>query len=281
MTFLMVHWAIEARLLQVARVDTGMNAGQERSLLWWTLEPLRGYARFSGRARRKEYWCFALASSATSVVLGVLDAAIGTYRYEWGIGLISGLFAVAVLVPAWAVEVRRLHDIGVSGWWLLVLAIPVVGFIGLTVAACLDSDMGSNSYGADPKAAERAGRIVKHTKVRGVAVAVLSLGLSIPACWILAVVLSILYPPPLGHYSPLTGQAGPYIFVLMLMSLALIPVTLVVGAVALLKGGWLDPSGRPGGGFGMVLTGTVLAAFVTFLGLLSWWLHPTASQLFH
>ena len=249
---------------------TGANRG--RGAVWWTLAPLRSYARFSGRARRKEYWYFAIASFTMSMVLTILDVATNTYREEWGFGLLSGLFSAAIVIPAWAVEVRRLHDIGFSGWWMLVLLIPVVGLVGLTVAACIDGEIGPNSYGTDPKAAENARRIVKQSKVRGAAIVVLSLGLSIPACWILVVVLTYLYPPPLGHYSPLTGRAGIYILALVLVIIVLMPVTLLIGARSLMSSKWREPTGRLGGGFGMVLTGMILAALALGSCLLSWWL---------
>lgn len=110
----------------------------------WFIEALKKYAVFSGRARRKEYWLFMLFVWIVYIVLaGVGAAAHAPY--------IVGLAVLAFLLPAWAVAVRRLHDTGRSGWWLLIGIIPLVGSIVLLVFNCTDSEAGVNKYGPNPK----------------------------------------------------------------------------------------------------------------------------------
>jgi len=116
----------------------------------WYLEVLRKYAVFSGRARRKEYWFFALFNLLISIVLAVVDAAIGFTDIE-GLGPLRGLYTLAVLIPGIAVTVRRLHDTGKSGWYILLGLIPCVGGIILLVFMVEDSQHGENEYGSYPK----------------------------------------------------------------------------------------------------------------------------------
>ena len=120
----------------------------------WYLEVLKKYAVFSGRARRKEYWFFALFNAIIVFALTVIDISAGLYDAFAEIGLLSGLYSLAVLLPSIAVSVRRLHDIGRTGWWLLIVFIPLVGIIVLLVFAVLDSMPGDNRYGPNPKAAD-------------------------------------------------------------------------------------------------------------------------------
>ena len=120
----------------------------------WYLEVLQKYAVFSGRARRKEYWMFFLINLIISIVLIAIDSLIGTFRPQAGVGLLQGLYSLAVLIPSLAVTVRRLHDIGRSGWWILIGLIPVIGGIVLLIFALLDSEPGANEYGPNPKRQE-------------------------------------------------------------------------------------------------------------------------------
>ena len=83
------------------------------------LAVLKKYAVFSGRARRAEYWYFILFNIIISFMFSLIDGVIGTRDAQSGCGMLSGLYALAVLVPGTAVAVRRLHDIGRSGWMLL------------------------------------------------------------------------------------------------------------------------------------------------------------------
>ena len=118
----------------------------------WALMPLQKYAVFSGRSRRKEFWMFVLFTFIVEIVLAIIDAIIGTYNTAIGIGLLSGLFYLAILVPSIALNTRRLHDIGKSGWFQLLFIIPIVGFILWIIWMVRDSDDGVNKYGPSPKA---------------------------------------------------------------------------------------------------------------------------------
>ena len=119
----------------------------------WYLEVLKKYAVFSGRARRKEYWMFFLINLIISVVLIAIDGLIGTFRPQAGVGLLQGIYSLAVLIPSIAVTVRRLHDTGRTGWWILISLIPVIGGIILLTFMVLDSEPGTNQYGPNPKEA--------------------------------------------------------------------------------------------------------------------------------
>jgi len=111
---------------------------------WYKKVVLENYANFNGRARRSEYWYFFLANFIASLVLGLVDSVIG-------IQILSGIYSLAVLIPSIAVAVRRLHDINKSGWFLLVVLIPIVGAIWLIIMLCTEGDKGQNQYGPDPK----------------------------------------------------------------------------------------------------------------------------------
>jgi uncharacterized membrane protein YhaH (DUF805 family) len=121
--------------------------------LKWYLAALKKYADFSGRAQRAEYWYFVLFYFIFFILLAIIDQAVGLFNYEITMGLLSGLFGLAMFLPSIAVAVRRLHDTGRSGWWLLISLIPLVGGIVLIVFCCLDSAPGTNAYGPNPKAA--------------------------------------------------------------------------------------------------------------------------------
>ena len=113
----------------------------------WYLDVLKKYAVFTGRARRKEYWMFVLFSVIVTIVLSLVEGIVG------GPGVLSGLYALAVLIPSIAVGVRRLHDTGRSGWWILIGLVPLVGIIVLIVFFVADSQPGTNQYGPNPEGA--------------------------------------------------------------------------------------------------------------------------------
>lgn len=98
---------------------------------------LKNYVNFKGRARRKEFWMFNLFSFLVSIGLGVIASFSG-------ITFLSNIYSLAVFLPAIAVGVRRMHDVGKSGWFLL---IPIYSLI----LACTDGTPGDNEYGPDPK----------------------------------------------------------------------------------------------------------------------------------
>ena len=124
----------------------------------WYLKVMRdNYANFSGRARRKEYWMFVLIQAVIMILLMVLDNFMGLAFEIEGISLGYGyLYVIGMLahfIPALAVLVRRLHDVGKSGWFYFIGLIPLVGPIWLLVLFCTDGNQGENKWGPNPKAA--------------------------------------------------------------------------------------------------------------------------------
>ena len=105
------------------------------------------FADFNGRARRKEYWMFFLCNFVVSLVLGIVMGLIS----ETAANVVNILYSLVLLLPGLSIGVRRLHDTGKSGWFLLLGLIPIVGAIILIVFFCTDSQPGSNEYGPNPK----------------------------------------------------------------------------------------------------------------------------------
>jgi uncharacterized membrane protein YhaH (DUF805 family) len=141
----------------------------------WMLLPLRRYAEFSGRSRRKEYWMFALLMAIVYSLAGLLMvsslwpaiSAGATFAWDnvtggfWLGFALFGLFTLAVIVPGVAVTVRRLHDRDMSGWWYLAVVVlgqvPWLGALvnlGFLVLMCLPGTSGPNRFGPDPKGAD-------------------------------------------------------------------------------------------------------------------------------
>lgn len=114
----------------------------------WYLSVLKNYAEFTGRARRQEYWMFALFNVIITVVLEVLAFATRSSIF-W---ILLVIYALAVIVPSLAVLVRRLHDTGKSGFWFFIGLVPFIGGIWLLVLTVLPGNIGANQYGPDPKA---------------------------------------------------------------------------------------------------------------------------------
>ena len=110
----------------------------------WYLNVMKQYATFTGRARRTEYWMFVLCYIIIAIIAGILDGIAGTA------GMLGGLVALVHILPSLAVGARRLHDVGRSGWWLL-LALTGIGSLVLLFWAVSDSEAGSNAFGANPK----------------------------------------------------------------------------------------------------------------------------------
>lgn len=117
----------------------------------WYLKALNQYADFNGRARRKEYWMFFLFNMVFATVALLIDIAAGTANLDSGSGVFQGIYSLAVLIPGLAVGVRRLHDVGKSGWMLLIALIPIIGAIWLLVLMVTDSKEGTNKWGENPK----------------------------------------------------------------------------------------------------------------------------------
>ena len=162
----------------------------ERKPIDWALLPMKRYAQFSGRAPRAEYWWFYLATVVVSWILTIVDKAIGASGATAGdMGILAALFSLATFIPTIAVTVRRLHDIGRTGWWLLAFVLlialvfvpigymamepgnlenapdPTGGMLALMIGAGIAAllmgitlfifcvtrgDIGENRYGEDP-----------------------------------------------------------------------------------------------------------------------------------
>jgi len=99
----------------------------------WYLKVLNQYADFSGRARRKEYWMFALVNAIIAIIAMVIDNVLGVAVESVGYGPLYGLYTLAMFIPGLAVAVRRMHDVGKSGWMLLIAFLPFIGAIWLIV----------------------------------------------------------------------------------------------------------------------------------------------------
>jgi uncharacterized membrane protein YhaH (DUF805 family) len=108
------------------------------------------YATFTGRASRPAYWWWFLFGILVSIGANIIDAIIGSF------GVVSGLAALALLLPGLAVSVRRFHDIDKSGWWILIFLIPIVGFVLWLIWFTREGDAGENQYGPPPVAAAPA-----------------------------------------------------------------------------------------------------------------------------
>jgi uncharacterized membrane protein YhaH (DUF805 family) len=127
----------------------------------WMILPYRRYFEFSGRSRRREFWMFvlfyALVGIAISIIWGTGEFQqtgffVGFSSNVSGVGgVIQNLFWLASLIPSIAVGARRLHDVDRSGWWQLLLLVPLFGWVVLLVFWCLDGNHGPNRFGGDPK----------------------------------------------------------------------------------------------------------------------------------
>ncbi|MEU2154055.1 DUF805 domain-containing protein [Streptomyces sp. NPDC019396] len=113
----------------------------------WYLDVLKKYAVFSGRARRQEYWMFTLINVIVYAVLMGIDLGV------LNLGFIAPLYSLLVLLPALGVTIRRLHDTGRSGWFVLLGLIPLVGPIILLVFLAGEGKAEDNQYGSNPKLA--------------------------------------------------------------------------------------------------------------------------------
>ena len=113
---------------------------------WFLMCVRNKYADFKGRARRKEYWMFVLVYFILLCIVALIENFLGLDS------LLTGIAGLALLVPSLAVGVRRLHDVGKSGWWLLAGLVPILGVLYLLYLAVQDSQPGANMWGPNPKA---------------------------------------------------------------------------------------------------------------------------------
>ncbi len=124
---------------------------------YWMFEPLRKYASFSGRARRREYWWFEVFTALVVAALTIVDGFIVGWDMIgiYGLGPLGAIAVLAFFIPNLAVSVRRLHDRDKSGWWLLITILPLIGFLFLFYNYISVGTPGDNRFGPDPKAGER------------------------------------------------------------------------------------------------------------------------------
>jgi uncharacterized membrane protein YhaH (DUF805 family) len=123
---------------------------------WYKKVVFENYANFKGRARRSEYWYFTLVQFIILVSVIILGSIAGSLFGNALSGLFVGymvfvIYSFATVLPTLGVVVRRLHDVGKSGWFYFISLIPVVGGIWLLVLLCTEGDSGPNDYGQDPK----------------------------------------------------------------------------------------------------------------------------------
>jgi len=114
----------------------------------------RRFTDLKGRSSRSEYWWFAVINFLILVVLSNVELQLGLSKLGQPFGIFTGLYAAVALMPSIAVSVRRLHDTTLSGWWVLLAFLPVLGSLILFVLYLRAGTPGPNVYGPDPKAVE-------------------------------------------------------------------------------------------------------------------------------
>lgn len=141
----------------------------------WYLTVLRRYARFTGRAGRRELWMFVLITALVWILLVELEGLLGfdsgvsiyqrhdylagghvVHALEFGPSIHSNgpllvTYLAATLLPWLAVSARRLHDTNLSGWWQLLALIPILGWSACAILYTLPGTLGANAYGPDPR----------------------------------------------------------------------------------------------------------------------------------
>ena len=133
-----------------SQYEQAAKAQADGGYSYWASMPFRKYGVFSGRARRKEYWLFALFNFIVGFSLGAIEVALEiTPGYEQS--LFVSIYTLIVLIPSLAVTVRRLHDTNRSGWWCWLWIIPIIGGLILLFFSVKDGTDGENDYGVDPK----------------------------------------------------------------------------------------------------------------------------------
>ena len=115
----------------------------EQCWKWFLKVVTTKYAQFEGRAHHEEYWSFFVVSVLISIGLWILG-------HIPGLGIFNGLFRLGIFLPSLAAGARRLHDTDRSGWWQLIVLIPIIGFIVLIVLLAQKGQPGVNRYGEDP-----------------------------------------------------------------------------------------------------------------------------------
>ena len=106
---------------------------------------LANYVNFDGRSGRGEFWWWVVAYIVGSIVVGIVGTILGISM------LLSNLYSLGLFLPSLAVSVRRFHDIGKTGWWVLISIIPIIGWIAAIYFWAQPSQAGANDYGAGPQ----------------------------------------------------------------------------------------------------------------------------------
>jgi len=118
----------------------------DRSPIDYYILAFQKYAQFSGRATRSEYWWFYLVNLAVTLLLAIIESV-----FSIPLTLLSTIYLFASIVPSLSIQVRRLHDVDKSGWYILLNLLIIIGWIWLLVLNILDSTPGDNKYGPNPK----------------------------------------------------------------------------------------------------------------------------------
>lgn len=134
---------------------------EAKNLLHWYLLPWRKYAVFSGRAPRREYWLFHLGNSLIGTLFYLAAVTASPSMLDDGepsdvslfFLLLTALLSLAAIIPGLAVSIRRFHDINLSGWWYLVVLIPILGLVAFLVFTLIPGTRGENRFGPDPRSA--------------------------------------------------------------------------------------------------------------------------------
>lgn len=119
----------------------------------WFIKAIELCTDFEGRAHREEYWMFVLFNIIFGVGLSIIDSIFGLKYDQFEFGILSTIYSLLIFIPALAAAVRRLHDTGKSGWWMLLVFVPILGAIWLVILLATEGEHGKNSYGENPRVA--------------------------------------------------------------------------------------------------------------------------------
>lgn len=131
---------------QLDEISNQDQSEENYNLIDWFVKGLKNYANFKGRARRKEYWFFVLSQFILIFIAAILDSILFGDP-----SLLYTIVALGLFIPSLAVAVRRLHDIGKSGWWYLICLIPIIGSILLIIWLATETKQENNQWGSPAK----------------------------------------------------------------------------------------------------------------------------------
>ena len=129
---------------QLDKLSDQNKAEEQFNMLDWFVKCLKNYVTFDGRARRKEFWFFMLVSFILGIIVQIIDAILVTDK------ILNGVLNLALFLPSLAVGARRLHDVGRSGWWQL-LVLTIIGIIPLIIWWASNTKPESNQWGQPAK----------------------------------------------------------------------------------------------------------------------------------